>query len=619
MRFKQALIFFILFLFTAVAFSQQATKREWAIFQKGVKEYRKGNLKAAENIFYTLVTKLPESRLTTANTLMLAKIYYREKQYEKSLQLCNQFLKKYPDSDYSDDIQFLIGKNYYRLNRYQSALSTWLFVAGSAKDDRLQKKAMKLARDLMRFRLDEATLREMASDQKSPFARQAILYHLAENDYQNGNSGKALMTIKQILNVKGGHKSFYEKASHLQQVLENKTSGKMRIAFLLPLSGDNGDIGQAMLRGAKMALSEFNHTTDPMVEIVPYDYQTQLTTALQQFKEIASDPSISAIFGPVENDITAACATLADYEKMPVISPTASDENIRRLSENVVQLNIPLDVLSIKLASYAADSLGLHRYASLAPIDNYFIRFQKYFKEYQQKHGNTFAAEQWYYPEEQDITKHFKALKRVGIKLAFQDSVLQIDSTLSQSSLDSLYRIYHQEQVKRLEEMHTKVDSADIPVTTLDGLLLTIYQSDITMMASQYAYWNLQSTLLGNSDWYDEEQLKKNRKYINGLIFVSDGYLNKESWDYRKFRNQYRMTYKSTPDKFALIGYDSFRFLLAAISESGRTVTRENFRDIVMEAPDFNGIYRNFIIGKKRYNNAVRILKFTYGQILPLN
>ncbi|HHJ51871.1 MAG TPA: hypothetical protein ENJ89_01640 [Caldithrix abyssi] len=153
----------------------------------------------------------------------------------------------------------------------------------------------------------------------------------------------------------------------------------------------------------------------------------------------------------------------------------------------------------------------------------------------------------------------------------------------------------------------------------MDGLLLTIYQSDITMMASQYAYWNLQSTLLGNSDWYDEEQLKKNRKYINGLIFVSDGYLNKESWDYRKFPNQYRMTYKSTPDKFALIGYDSFRFLLAAISESGRTVTRENFRDIVMEAPDFNGIYRNFIIGKKRYNNAVRILKFTYGQILPLN
>ena len=55
--------------------------------------------------------------------------------------------------------------------------------------------------------------------------------------------------------------------------------------------------------------------------------------------------------------------------------------------------------------------------------------------------------------------------------------------------------------------------------------------------------------------------LRKNKNYLNGLIFITDGYLNEESWDYRQFRNNFRKTLKRTPGKFELIGYDSSNFI----------------------------------------------------------
>lgn len=179
--------------------------------------------------------------------------------------------------------------------------------------------------------------------------------------------------------------------------------------------------------------------------------------------------------------------------------------------------------------------------------------------------------------------------------------------------------LYHEEQVKYNEETNTKIDSADIPVKTIDGLFMPLFPDEISPIASQYAYWNIQGQILGNADWYDPEILKKNKNYVNGLIFVTNGYFNKESWDYRKFRNSFRDTYKRTPEKYEMVGFDSFNFILSALDGAPKSISREVFSRRIKEAPVFNGVYRSFEVGKKRFNDAARILKYTYGQILPLN
>ena len=184
--------------------------------------------------------------------------------------------------------------------------------------------------------------------------------------------------------------------------------------------------------------------------------------------------------------------------------------------------------------------------------------------------------------------------------------------------IDSLYKLYQEEKYKEYAESNTKIDSADIPVTAFKAFYMPIYQDDINMIAPQFAYYNFQCQVLGNSDWYDLRELKRNKNYINGIVFSSPGYLNEESWNYKQFRNNYRVEMKDTPGHYELLGYDNMNFILKLFAD-GRFVTRDSFLSNLLQLPPYKGIYRSFDVGEKRYNSSVRVLKYLYGQLVPLN
>jgi ABC-type branched-subunit amino acid transport system substrate-binding protein/TolA-binding protein len=611
-------LFFLVLFIASQLFAQTATKREWAIFNKGVQDYKAGDYEQAARDFEIVLSKLPNNHLQTAHHLMLAKSFYKSGKYKKSLAECENFKKKYPQSRYLPFIYMLEGNNYFRLDRLQTAVEKWLKAAENSKEKTLREKALKLADTTVRYRLDDQGLAYLQHELRSDFALQFVLYHQAERSYEKNNFPSAQAALKRLLDL-NGHNTIYEaKAQKMFDYLGNKQNSAIRVAALLPLSGANADVGQALLAGAQLVVDKYNREKGLTVELVPFDYETRIATALQRLKEISGDLSISAVYGPVENDIATACAAMADYEHIPLITPTATEKGLRTLSGETVQLSIPMDVVVQKLGHYVQDSLHLRRFATVAPIDDYFVRLTRMFIKQQEQLGGELVADQWYYPGDQDITPHFKALKRVGIKLMFQDSVMQEDSTLTQAQVDSLYKLYQTEQTKILQETNTRIDSADIAVKTIDALYMPVFTDDISMIASQYAYWNVQAQVLGNSDWYDEILLKKNRRYINGLIFTSDGYLNKERFDFRRFRNSFRDANKRTPGKYELIGYDTFNFILSALNGVPKNISREDFLEAIKAAPLYNGVYRNFDVGKKRYNDAVRILKYTNGLILPV-
>ncbi len=616
---KTALIF--LFIISALA-AQNTLQKEWKIFQQGVQDYKTGEYDKAYKNFSLVISRLGnKSHLLTANYLMLAKTLYKMERYQKSLEICNQFLKKFPNSSYTDDIRYLQANNYYRLNRLQTASKIWLSLAEKARDARLRKKALNLARDALRYALDAQGLARLEQQAETPFQKKFIDYIKAERFYEARNTAAAIKTLEAYRAIPGKFPPLDRKAENLYAFLKNKEHNIVRFAALLPLSGSNRQIGQAILDGAQMALSEFNHLNQMNIRLIPFDYQGRLEVALQKMKEIARDPSIVAVFGPLENDVTAACAVVADYEKIPLVTPTASGKNLRRLSDYTVQLSVPVDILASKLARYVADSLNVHRVATLSPIDDYFLDFTNTFVNYLKNNFIDIVAQRWYYPGDNNLTEHFKAIKRIGLKLAFQDSVMAADSTVTPDQIDALYKEYQKEQRAKLlhSTNRVKIDSADIPVKSIDAILLPVYQEDIDMIASQFAYSNIQAQVLGNSDWYDLNRLKRNKNYINGLIFISDNFLDKNNWDYRQFLNKFRLNFHRTPEKFELLGFDNFNFILRALSNSNRKPERSNFLKIIKAQPKYEGILRRFNIGEKRYNNAARILKYYYGQLLPLD
>jgi ABC-type branched-subunit amino acid transport system substrate-binding protein len=271
------------------------------------------------------------------------------------------------------------------------------------------------------------------------------------------------------------------------------------------------------------------------------------------------------------------------------------------------------------LAQFASDSLQISRFATFSPLDNHFLRMVEAFVATVETAGAEVVAQEWYYPGDQDFSKQFMSLKRKGLKYAFGDSVLSINPELGPVQIDSLYDEYVRIAKEELTKSETKLDSADIPVTGIDGIFIPIYKEDLPFIAPQIAYSNIRSQYLGNGDWYDLEQLKKNKNYINGIIFVTDGFINEESWDYRRFRNEYRSSIKKTPSLYNIIGYDSFRYILSAISNVNSIIKRDEFLQRLENMENHIGIYRNIYLNEERVNQNLQLLRFNYGQIIPIN
>ncbi len=613
---KSRISFLLIIFLVSNLMAQNASTREWTIFQKGVTEYQKGNYEKARQSFSLMINKLPNSALKTANHLMLAKTNYKSGDYDASLLQCEEFKKRFPQSKYIDDVRYLMGNNYYRLQRIETAVTSWLNVGFSTSNTVLGEKVLKLADDVIRYKMNRLSVQDLSQQYIGSPINESFQFYFATEEYKNGNVSAAKSEFKRLVSL--AKTTYYRnKAQNFLDQLEGKTSNEIHVAALLPLSGNNEKIGKALLRGFNLGVKEYNNSS-PRKKIVvdEFDYESNLISAMGHLKKISENRLHIFVFGPVENDIVAACAALANYEGITIVSPTASSDQIKNISDNYINLAPTVKTMANAIQSFAYDSLNIRQVATFAPIDDYFINMTEEFTQAFLDDGVKVTTQEWYYPGDQNFKKQFRKMKRVGLHLAFKDSLLGENADIADQTVDSLYSLYLKEQRLELRETKTKIDSADIPVTAFDGMFIPVFEDDINFVASQFAFSNFQTQLLGNSDWYNKDALKKNRNYINGIVFVTDGYLNEEGWDFRQFRNNFRNTFHDTPGKFELIAFDSFKFLSFVLNNS--SLGRSNFIEKIIQLKPYQGVYRSFDIDKSRTNKSVRILKYIYGQVIPI-
>jgi ABC-type branched-subunit amino acid transport system substrate-binding protein len=612
----QLIILSLLCAFLSRTMAQDTIERERSLLLKNIDLYKTGRYAKAEENFSLIVERLPNSPFITANHLMLVKTYYKKGQYKTALEFAKNFLDKYPTSTYRDDVLHTIGDCYFKLNRFETAVQSWLTAINQSSDPRLMRMLGELVTKTIRYRLHSADLNNIRQNTDSPYTQVLFALASAETKMDNGSVIAAQNQIELILN-QYPDTPFRPRLEELLNTGSVPQKDTYRIGLLLPLSGQNADIGKELQEGAELAVSQFNHNTNLTVQLVNMDYGQEMTRALRMYKELAQNNSIIAAFGPIENDISAALSALSEYENLPLFSPTASDDGITDLSDYFFQLNSTIKTRMNILARYVMDSLSVKRFSTFAPVDNIFIKMSDDFVKTMKEAGSHLVSQEWYYPGDQDFNKQFMQIKRIGLKYAFRDSVWQEFPELDTLTVDSLYYEFQIAEKERLEETNTKIDSADIPVTSIGAIFIPIYKEDLQFVAPQIAYSNIRAQFIGNEDWYDLEQLKKNKNYINGLIFISDGFVDEENWDFKNFRNNFRERFKKSPSHYNIIGYDCFRFMLKGLT-NGQVITREAFQQNVEKIGNFQGIYRSIFLNEDHQNKNVKILKYDYGQLVPL-
>jgi outer membrane protein assembly factor BamD (BamD/ComL family)/ABC-type branched-subunit amino acid transport system substrate-binding protein len=583
------------------------------LFQQGIKNYTGQKYREAQRIFLQIIKDYPHSKIQTATKLMLAKSYYKLADYNASSLVVNNFLNVHSNSDYIDDIHFLNGKIKYKQGKYRDAIEDWLWIIYHEGDSRLKRIAGTFVFHTMELYLSDNEITSL-------------------NKKYNDDTFNGLVEIvqaKKLINkgqeLQGRHKleRFIEQypyhlyAEVATKILRGETGAKVIGNSLLVLKSGNTEtkpISDAIALGlfySAYEMSERDKAKTLRVDTLSLksDMLSSLNTvmaALEKFHPIA-------IVGPIEDDLNSTLALLSKYEFIPYISAVSSQNGLAALSNYAFQLNPDAELKGRYLAEYAVHELGFNTFAILAPANVYGQTIVKGFEEVIQENEKEIIEKQWYYENTEDFSRQFKAIRKRGFYITFRDSIEQSDSTLTEEDIREQFNQYLTENLFS-DETGREIDSTQVPSTGIDGLFIVTYPNYINFISPQFAFQNIQTTILGNEGWNNPESLEQQRVYIDGIIYVSPGYFESNSWNYKAFLSRFRQHMKETPGKYHLLGYDLGKWMM---NQYQMGVNRMEYRDRLENAPLYEGILENIKFGyKPRVNSKLNIIRYYMGQVL---
>jgi branched-chain amino acid transport system substrate-binding protein len=138
------------------------------------------------------------------------------------------------------------------------------------------------------------------------------------------------------------------------------TTEPVKIALLVPLSGQYQDIGKQLLDAAQLALFHFNN---PNIELLPIDTKDSAATAAEAAQKAVSE-HVALILGPLFSDATRAVVPIAQREGINVIS-FSNDKSLAGTGAFVMGLR-PEQPASRTLR-YVSHHFGIDRVALLLP------------------------------------------------------------------------------------------------------------------------------------------------------------------------------------------------------------------------------------------------------------
>lgn len=179
--------------------------------------------------------------------------------------------------------------------------------------------------------------------------------------------------------------------------------GRHRVALLVPLSGPNSDVGQAIANAATMALIDTNSDS---VRITTYDTATGADSAAAR----ALSDGNKLILGPLLSEDVTPVLARARPAGVPIIT-FSNDSNVA--ARDVFVMGISPDASIDRTVAYAAGR-GSKRFAILVPDGEYGARAETAFRNAVAARGGTVTARDTYDRGNTSIVSAALRLKKKG-------------------------------------------------------------------------------------------------------------------------------------------------------------------------------------------------------------
>jgi branched-chain amino acid transport system substrate-binding protein len=315
----------------------------------------------------------------------------------------------------------------------------------------------------------------------------------------------------------------------------------LKIGEVDPLTGGISQFGIGCHQGITLAFEELNAAGGVLgqkVELITEDDQSKPGQSATVVRKLITQDKVIAILGDATSSATLESAPIAQSNKIPMITPSATNPRITAVGDFIFRVCFLDEFQGRVIARFASKNLKAQKVAILTDTkQDYSVDLAKFFKEEFAKLGGVIAVEQSYATGDTDFRAQLTSIR------------------------------------------------ASKP----DAICLPGYYQEVGLIIRQGRQIGLKMPFIGCDGWANQALLDIGGKAVEGCYFTNHFSPDDQAPNVKNFVEKYRAKYGSAPDTFAALGYDAARLLAAAVQRSG-TADSTAIRDAIAKTAGFAGV-----------------------------
>ena len=536
---------------------------------ESIRLYRAGEYDSTIQVVRRYLRRKGEKEQTERIVPLVTEALVRSGEYLSAHRLFSMYRIRYPESPFIARLWYVEGVALARESRYSEAVTAFSMALSTGVSPVLDSLCIENARKICP-RLANEEFMELSSRDLHRRIIEIVKFYEIEQLFTIGQFGKAQSSAEEFRKL-FPRSRYYSSLRDLMGRAREAQKSTMQIGILAPVTGDEAEIGKQVVQGAQLAIDELQPPGGQRVKAVVLDTRGSMITTALKTRELVDEHKVPLVVGPVLSQTATVTAAMLIDRPAVMISPTATDEGIADIGNNIFQMNVTIGVLGRKIARYAIDNLSIKEFVIMAPQTPYGQILAKSFKEELAKRNLEVVAEEYFEEGANDYREQFnrirkkllgRHLERLAIErgtdyngvVSRRDSIRYLDSTLA-----------------------------------VGGFFMPADAEDVVMLAPQVMFHRIRTQLLGSSGWHQQRVIKDGKRYVvNAMISTTFG-LDKENEAWKEFSKKYKQRFNSVPDRIAALGYDAAAMIMKAIRETGGD-TPQRIRDALAKTDRFHGL-----------------------------
>jgi len=354
-------------------------------------------------------------------------------------------------------------------------------------------------------------------------------------------------------------------------------NNKIKIGLLVPLTGKNSEIGQSIIKSARLAINTINNAS---IEIIPKDTQSSPDITLRAAKELAN-LEIKIIIGPVFNE---SLIYLDELNELTFLSLTNKNDNF---SKNVINAGINA-TSQLNAIKKFIELNEIKKTIFLTPDVSFRNEIEKAISNSKIKILENYI----YNTDPTKLTQQIEKITRYDVR--------------KQNLEDEINRLEKSEQnnKERLIERLKKKDT--LGSVNFDSVVISDFDESLKSVTTSLLYTDIspkEKHFITLNQWFDESLLKEASS--QPLYFPS---VNKDNYD--EFSKEYFEKYNQYPNQLSFLSYDLVGLVYYLTLQNNSIINEKMFSKKNL----FKGKVGIFEIKNNKINHILNFYKVEDGE-----